>query len=198
MNSTAFRLDHGYDRDRADPDTRSRYGNYLNQHRATFEEIVSFGYEDPSVDFATATWRIANGPIMAPPFVRSPRRVLSAAVQRSEWNGEAIIDVDLIANRPEKLAYATTTAGAYYRDWPTDFHGDYTGIGDRDLVTSPYLLHRAQVLIQIPPGTLPRITEVPTKGDLLLNQAYECLQVLIGVLNREIGPLIEQMDGTRD
>jgi len=195
-----FYLNRTYDSSRADSGTRSRYGNYLIQRRSTFVEIAGWGYDDPSVEFAAAAWRIANGPIMAPPFVVSHRRVLSAELQRSDWNGEAILNVDLISTRPPALSNWLTAGGRrYYRDWRTDYAGDYEGVGDRDVMDSPYMLTRTQVLLQLPAGTLPRVTEIPTgadktQTDRLLDLALDCLVVVVRELNKEIGPIIEQLD----
>lgn len=186
-----FYLDHAYDRDRADPRSRSRYGNYLNQHTATFKEITG-DYDDPSVPFAVAVWRIATGPIMSPPFVASPNRV-HATLERSDWNGEAVIDAQLITALPESLRTARASIGGWYRGWPTSFNGYYETPDSRGLESGAYLLPTAQLLFQIPPGTLPAITEVPTSSDALFAQAIECLEATIRVLNREVGPLLEQL-----
>lgn len=191
-----FRLDHAYDRDRADPRSRSRYGNYLNDAGRTFEELAG-DYGDPSVPFAAAAWRIANGPIMSPPFVISPNRVLNARIERNDWNGEAIINAELITALPAALRNARTSAGSWYRGWSTSYSGRYESVGDRELETGSYLLTTAQLLFQIPPGILPHITTVPTHGDALMDQALECLNVVVRVLNREIGPLLDLLDGER-
>lgn len=189
-----FRLDHAYDRDRADPRSRSRYGNYLNQHQSTFEELDG-DYGDPSVPFAVTVWRIATGPIMSPPFVVSPKRVLNARLERNDWNGEAIINAELITALPTALSDARTSTGSWYRGWSTGYGGQYEGVDDRELESGPYLLPRAQMLFQIPPGTLPHIVSVPTRAGALLDQALECLNVTVRVLNREIGPLLDRMEG---
>jgi hypothetical protein len=39
----------------------------------------------PTVEFARIAWRIATGPILAPPLVRSHPRVMDMGLQRSDW-----------------------------------------------------------------------------------------------------------------
>lgn len=38
------------------------------------------------------------------------------------------------------------------------------------------------------------IREVPTSSDALFRQAVECLDVLVWALNREVGPVIDQLE----
>jgi hypothetical protein len=191
---TRFRLDREYDRDYAS-DGHSRYGAYLNQSQATFEEIIQDDPDDPTVPFTSAVWRIARGPIMVPPFVASPPRVLSAQLERSEWNGQAILNVDLIGERPEALRGARPEDGGWYRSWPQRFGGEYESVGAHDLESGAYLLTTVQVLRRVPAGFLPRVDTVPTRGRALLDQAVEAVEAVVRLMNREIGPLLDQLDG---
>jgi hypothetical protein len=100
MTASLFRLDHGYDRANADVGTGSRYGNYLAARARTFAEI---DYDDPTVEVAVACWRIATGPIMAPPFVVAPPQIIGVTLDRSDWDGEAVLTVEWRTGRPEAL-----------------------------------------------------------------------------------------------
>lgn len=187
-----FDLDYHYDRDQAS-DCRSRFGSYLNSRSRTFQSIIDDDREDPSVDFTAAVWKIATGPVMVPGFVRFPHRVLAASVTRSDWDGEALIDVTLRTPPAQVLWNVSTPGGRYFRDWPVDWTGHYTGISEKDVAESPFLVTSAQVLIPVPAGTLPHITNIPVSGPTLLAQATECLEVAVAVLNQQLGPILDRL-----
>lgn len=189
-----FEINHEYDRDNADTGTPSRYGNYLYGRTKTFTDIFDEDLPDPSVEFALAAWRIATGPIMSPGLVWFPRRVFGVSIVRSEWDGEAIVDAELICPRPTVLANATAADGRYFGDWSTDAWGDYVGVGGQEVAKSPYLFTKAQVLWRIPPGTLPEVTSMPAGSGRLLDQAVECVTVLTAQLNTQLGPLLDKLD----
>lgn len=191
MSTTAsvdsFRLDTAWDRDRADPGTPSRYGNYLRFEAATFEEIRK-DYDDPTVPFTVLAWRVATGPVMAPPFVLFPRRVSNVRLERNDWDGSSILRVDLITGRPQALQDAKTSDGRRYRGWPTKYNGDYEPIGDREISSGPYLLPTAEVLLPVSAGTLPRAGT----GELL-DDALAGVGAMVRLLNQEIGPLLDRL-----
>jgi hypothetical protein len=182
-----FWLDWEYDRNYASSGT-SRYGNYLRERPESFAEIW---YDDPSVEFASIAWRIATGPIMAPPLVRSHPRVVDVALGRSNWNGELIADVRLVSPRPKQLATARTANGDWWRDQHLNSWDEYDGIGEQELSHGAYLLTEVRLLWQLPAGTLPVVKEVPAGQGARFRQAVECLEVLVEVLNREVRPVIE-------
>src|SRR5262249_41214931 len=130
--SRLFWLDRDYDQRNADTRTDSRYGNYLQAQRRLFDELDS---TDPTTGFVVACGRIARPPIMSPPFVRADPRILSATLERSDWNGDPIADVELVAPRPAGLNNLRTAENRYYMDWPTG-----TGVNGRDLASRAYLL----------------------------------------------------------
>jgi hypothetical protein len=126
--------------------------------------------------------------------VRRHPRITNVTLERSGWNGEMTADVGLVSPRPKPLAHAKTTDGDYYRDHQLDAWDRYEGVGEDDLTRNAYLLTEVRLLWQLPVGKLPVIKEVPTGSDALFRQAVECLDVLVWALNREVGPVIEQLD----
>jgi hypothetical protein len=189
-----FEIDHEYDRDNADMGTPSRYGNYLNDRTMSFLAVFNEGWEDPTVEFALTAWRIATGPIMSPGLVRFPNRVLGVKIVRSEWDGEAVVDAELICPRPTVLANAKDADGRYFGDWSLDAWGDYTAVGGQEVAKASYLFTKAQVLWRIPPGTLPRVTSMPAGSGQLFDRAVECVEGLTAQLNRHLGPLLDLLD----
>jgi hypothetical protein len=192
--TAAFWFDWKYDENHADTGTGSRYGNYLYGRKASFREVAGDFYDDPTVPFACLAWRIATGPIMAPPLVCSHQRIHAATVERSNWNGEATADVELVAPRPDALVGARPADGSYFADWPRSYSGHYEGIGEEDLTRKVYLLTQVRLLVQLPPGILPKIGEVPTAGPALFEQAVACLNALVGALNRELQPILDRLE----
>jgi hypothetical protein len=186
-----FWIDWDYDQANADLGTRSRYGNYLHQADRSFAEIWA---DDPTVEFARIAWRVATGPVMAPPLVRRHRRITSVALDRSDWNGELVADVSLISPRPAVLADTRTPDGGWYRDFQIGAWDVYDSIGEDDLTRNAYMLTEVRMLWQFPPGTLPAVERVPAGGDARFRLAVECLDVLVLVLNRNVGPVIEQLE----
>lgn len=188
-----FWLDWEYDRDNADTGTRSRFGNYLRQADHLFREIW---YDDPTVEVARLAWRTATGPVMAPPLVRSHPRITGATLHRNDWDGGMFADIQLVAPRPHVLAGLRTPGFDWWRDQHRDAWDMYEGVGGEDLAKGrAYLLTEARMLWQIPAGTLPEVKEVPS-GAALFDHAVECLRVLVAALNREVGPVIEKVEGS--
>jgi hypothetical protein len=99
-----------------------------------------------------------------------------------------------VVGRPPALRNAKTADGAYYRDWATEYHGDFQGIGEDDLVSNAYLISQTRILLQLPPGTVPANAEVPTNSGQLLDQSIESLDALVRAINREVRPIIDQLE----
>jgi hypothetical protein len=188
-----FWFDWDYDREYASGGN-SRYAIYLRDRDQAFRE---FWTDDPTVEFAALAWRIATGPILVPPLVRFHPRILGAHLSRSGWNGEMVADVELVAPRPQPLTNAKTAGGGWYRDNEIGSWGRYEGVGEQDLTRHAYLTTTVQMLWQLPAGTLPTVAVVPDAGDALFRTAVECLEVLVGVLNREVGPVIDVLEPPR-
>jgi hypothetical protein len=193
VNSAPFWLDWHYDRDRADTGTSSRYGNYLRQHDHSFNEIY---YDNPAVEFAATAWRIATGPIMSPPLVFCHQRIATARVFRSEWNGEMVANIQLVSPRPQALANARTTSGAWYHDQHLNAWDSYEGIGD-SLVRNAYMLTEVRMLWQMPAGTVPAMTAVPAPGPARFGACIDALIALLDELNREISPILDKLESDR-
>ncbi|WP_250000264.1 hypothetical protein [Actinoplanes sp. M2I2] len=187
MTTDPFWIDHDYDRDYAS-DGRSRYEHYLRDAAGAFDEIWA---NDPSVEFAAAAWRIANGPIMAPGLVRHHPQIVEASALRSDWNSRMLGSVRLVAPCPRQLAELRTPAGGWYRDVRLDSWNDrYEGVGGRDLEQAAYLTTEVQVLWQFPDDAVPKISAVPPAGDRRYRHAMACVTALIAEFNRQVRPII--------
>ncbi len=187
-----FWIDWEYDRENADPHSGSRYGNYLLARTDLFREI---DYDDPSVEFACQAWRIATGPVMSPPLIRSHDRISGAVVSRSHWDGEASAEVTLISPRPSPLQAVRTTSGVHYRDWRRAYSGYYEPISEEDAARYPFLLTTVQILLPVPAGTVPHINIVPVSSGGLLDLATDSITALVEYLNWQIRPVLDQIDG---
>lgn len=190
-----FWIDWEYDRDNADTDTTSRYGNYLRQDARWFTLI---DFDEPAVAFAATAWKIATGPVMSPPLVRSHERILGVNLQRSQWDGGMLAAVRLATGLPAVLVGARTSAGRWYRGWGDSdglFRGDFEFPAEEDLAKGSYLFAETQVQWQIPAGTLRAIDVVPSDPDEIFRLAVTCVKVLVAALNREVGPLLERLEG---
>jgi hypothetical protein len=111
----AFEPDEDYDHDLAS-DGVSRYGAYLAQHRRRFA-----GDGQPTADtgeFAAAAWRIAQPPIMVPPYVRTHGRVQDTSVRWDEDRHLAACVELAVSSPPEAAGLAYP-----WRGWTRDEHG---------------------------------------------------------------------------
>jgi hypothetical protein len=191
MITDPFWIDLDYDREYAS-DGHSRYAHYLNDAARAFDEIYA---DDPSVEFAAVAWRVANSPIMSPGLVRHHPRVISAEALRSDWNGRMLGSVRLVAPRPRGLDRTRTPGGDWYRDLNLDsWSGRYDGVGGRELKRGAYLTTEVQVLWQFPEHALPGIAVVPAADELRHRLALACVQGIVAEFNRQIGPIIAEME----
>ncbi len=188
-DSAAFWLD--WDHDRASG-SRSRYSVYLRDHRVVFPRPDD--YDDLTVPFAVAAWKVATGPIMAPGLVRSHARTADVSIQRSGWNGEALAMVDLIAPRPPGLAYAKDSKGRFFRDHCLSAWGTYDGVGEDDLVNRPFLGATLRMMIELPRRRLPTIVTMPTEHRDLYRLAVQSVEALVEELNEEVQPVLDALE----
>lgn len=189
--STAFWIDHGYDREYAS-DGISRYGAYLRD--TTFEPWTD---NDQPVEWAAFAWRRATGPVMSPGFVRYDPRVLSAQLERSGWDGSLAARVTLVSSWPEQFNTArasSVTLGdkdSYWQDWPTEYRGGdttcYYEPSEADVAARPYLLTTLSLQFTVPPAALP---ELPATSAALLNAGQRAVAAVVAELNRIVGPVL--------
>jgi hypothetical protein len=187
----AFWIDYEYDQAQAGGG-KSRFCTYVRQNRSAFQDIWYDDPTDSAAAFAAAAWRIARGPIMAPPYVRSHHRIMAAQLSRSGWDGGLVADVALVAYRPQSLRDVRHADDGYYGSWRRGLAGTYEMPGEDDVARGPYLLCTARLLTTLPTGTLPAFDGVL---DDLEVRAADAVAAIIPLLNREIGPLIEAMEG---
>jgi hypothetical protein len=142
------------------------------------------------VRFAVAAWRIATA--LSPPYVRWHRRVLSAAMVRSDWDGSLTCEVSLASGWPAELTWSRQ----WWRDqgwqsWPQLF-GQFVGPSEQDITRRPHL--RATLFVQAP-VRLDNLPPAPDGPDEHLEQsARRAVTVLVRELNELLGPMIEQLD----
>lgn len=192
----AFWLDWAYDRRNGDPGTPGRYANYLRARRDWFD----IDYDDPTSTFAATAWRIASGPIMSPPLIQTHPRILSAEVHRSEWNGELAATVSVVLPWPAVFSNGLLKGGAgqLYRGWQTSYGGDFEPVGDVDLENNRYLLGSGALLFQLPADSVPLVMPVNLVElddiDTWYPLAVRSLEFLVDRLNREVQPILDQLD----
>ncbi len=201
-----------YDADYAGPGG-SRYGNYLTARTDLFADIDD---DDPTAAFAALAWQIGTGPVMSPPFIHHHPLIVSTVVRLSEWNLQLVAEVELATPTPAVLESLRSPDGAWYRRWRTDAFGYLDGVGDDDIAPPtprrvagkadavetepwaggrPYLLNRTQLLVQLPPGAVPKVAKIPHDGPTreLLTLAGESVAALVVALNREVAPILERL-----
>lgn len=186
-------IDTGYDRDRASGGV-SRYGSYLNQHRDAFEALAGDGYERPAVPFAALAWRIATGPVMSPPYVRYPNRVLSARLEPSDWNGNMLVAVQLVTELPDELAGVRPPDRLAYRGWQTNAWGQFEGVGGQELARAPYLLPTADLHFEVPATAWPVLDTVYTSGEPLVAAAMLSINASLAAINEYIAPILSRLN----
>lgn len=194
----AFWIDHEYDLDRAS-DGVSRYGAYLRDRRKEFRDhlVIDDGY-NTAPEFAALAWRIARGPIMSPPYVRSHRRVISASVGRSNWDGRMVAAVSLVAPRPEALRNARTPGdGPWYNDRECTRTWGFEDPSEQEVARAAYMTTDVTVQWSFD-ADLPLVTEVPKTDRELFLVAGQCLRSIIDQLNEHIDRVIGMLPDVRD
>jgi hypothetical protein len=192
-----FWIDTEYDGEHAS-DGVSRYGAYLRD--SAFEPWT----DDQAVELAVFAWRRATRPVMAPGYVRYHPRILTAQLERSDWDGSLLAMVDLVTPQPAQLRYLRFDDDrGTWRDWPseTTFTGDRAWYepGTDDLSRSPHLLVSASLRFTVPSGQLPQ-PPVPASvlpglaARELVEAARRSVAVLVRELNAIISPIIERIE----
>ncbi len=201
-SAAPFRVDENYDRAYAS-DGVSRYGAYVRDRLdGSFAECWDGTWSEPSsrlVEFASAAWRTATGPVMAPGYVRFHSRVLGARVQRSQWDGSLIAMVSLVAPWPAALAGSSDwRRGRRWRDWPTELRGDgyeFVDPTEQDVTKHPFMQASLALTFPVPVGRLPAAPEGP--GDGVEDRARQAVECLVVELNRAVGPVLDVLEGGR-
>jgi hypothetical protein len=190
----AFWIDYTYDADNADSGTGSRYGNYLRMNRRQFDDMWT---DERTVEFAAIAWRIATGPVMAPPFVHEHPLIMSASLERSGWDGSLIASVVFASARPQALARPRRHDGREWAQWDFPYPGRSfladppLTITEEQAASRPYLVTTSQAVFPVPTGSLPR---VPDPIRALTSLATATVESLVELLNREMNPLLEAVD----
>jgi|ERR1035437_3929609 hypothetical protein len=194
MADDAFWIDTGYDRDHAS-DGVSRYSAYVRDGR--FDPWTD---DDQAVELAVFAWRRATGPVMVPGYVRRHRRILSAQLARSEWDGSLAASVELITPWPGELRSSQAwRRAALWRDWPAETligaEAYYEPSGE-DLARGPYLLASTSLQFTVASGELPHppTARLATLPGELEDAAEHAVTVLVAELNRIVGPVIETLE----
>lgn len=185
-----FWIDREYDRENAS-DGVSRYGFYVRA--ASFE---SWTDDDRAVELAVFAWETATGPVMAPAYVRKHRRVLSARLARSDWDGSLLARVELVIPQPKPLRWMRSDEDrGMWRDWPVDT----SPFGTRDrfyepdndeLARDPYLLATASLRFTVPSGDLPE----PHPDGADVDTCQQAVAVVVRNLNEIVGPVIQRIE----
>jgi hypothetical protein len=183
-----FWIDCEYDRDNAS-DGVSRYGTYVRQ--AAFEPWTD---DDKAVELAVFAWQTATGPVMAPGYVRKHRRILSARLERSGWDGKLLACVDLLIPQPSSLRLPATDGegrASYWLDWPVEPRtlfggGNWYEPGGEELAGGPYLLATASLRFAVPSGDLPE----PHLDGAGVATCQRSVAVVVRELNRITGPVL--------
>lgn len=218
MSDQPFWINYDYDRRRADY-TESRFAVYVRDRAPrfaeTWDEIL---WEDGTVPFARLAWEVATGPVMSPPYACTHPRIRSAKIIRNEWDGSLGAAVCLVVPQPKPLSYLGVDGpplvtpdyavsefgrpGAMWRDWPGEhsFARDTTlwyEPGGEDVCRGPFLLTSVELDFVMPQaqGRLSRPSESWADRRTLANEAAAAVEILVGELNRIVGPVLAKIEG---
>lgn len=181
---------------RIDRDETGRYGNYVR-----LEKFEPYTDDFRAAELAIFAWRRGTGPVMAPPYVHSHQRILSASLERSEWDGRLLACVDVLFSAPREL-HAPLPADlhgrdGYWRDWPTEWrfsteHDVYCWPSGEDLAAGSYML--ASVSLRFPVvADLPE----PHSDGADAETCVEAVDILVETLNEVVTPVIRRIEGER-
>jgi hypothetical protein len=192
MADDAFRIDHDYDDQGAG---RSRYLNYVKLNQDYVAEC--WDRDDPKADFAAAVWRVANGPVMSPPYVCWHPRIRNAELVRSDWDGKLLACVDLITPPPEALRQSSEWGGGrWWRGWPSESligREAYYEPGGRELRDDPYILPVVSLRWAVP---MARVLTPPAERPALpelQEAARRTVADLVAEMNATVNPVITRL-----
>lgn len=177
-----FVPDDRYDRDHAS-DFESRYGAYLRRNTALFLD----SYEDLTRDrleFAAAAWRIAQAPVMSPPYVLAHPRVLSAE-PTWDFDGRLAVAVDIATEIPRELSVALR---GRWIGWSRQDNWHVPGTNDRAVAVAT-----AQFRVPMSPDGLPLPSYRPT-GEPDTEHAKSAVAVICGRLDSALSGVFARFD----
>ncbi|MBQ0903756.1 hypothetical protein [Micromonospora sp. U21] len=94
---------------------------------------------------------------------------------------------------PHPLRDARTVDGSWWRDYRLNaWDADEAG-GAEELTRGAYLLTEARLLWHMPTETLAEVQQTPISEADRFDQAVKCLEALVWALNREVTPMIAQL-----
>lgn len=191
MSEHAFWINHANDQTSAS-DGISRYGSYIRDRAS---QIADMWGEDLRAEFTAFAWRTGTGPVMAPPYVISHGRIISAQVERNGWDGSLTAKVELATSWPSALRSERDwrVGGMYWRSWETEF-GRFVGPYEEQTTKAPYLLSTALMLFPVPVDRLPASPVDPYEDAVSL--AKQAVQVLVQELNLIVDPVLAQLDNS--
>jgi hypothetical protein len=190
---TPFRIDHDYDRENAS-DGVSRYATYVRQ--GSFEPYTD---DFRAAELAEYAWRQATRPVMSPGYVRYHPRVLTARLDRSDWDGSLLATVGLVAGQPPGLRglHAPHAKDAWWRSWPFErsFAGPqvYYEPGGEDLARGAYLLTTVSLRFTVPPAGHAEPPAQPGTPQLV-RLCRDTVAVLVRTLNTIVSPVLARID----
>jgi hypothetical protein len=180
-------IDTEYDRVYAS-DGVSRYGAYLALNASLFEPWRDQGADgvtlDP-VDFATAAFNCATGPVMAPGYVRWHGRVYGNRAGRSDHDGRLLLTVSLATLAPRAVPWS-------WRGWERQFDGTWWEPNDARPAALAYLELRWPVATER--LHQPARPDVPGRANL--RDARRAVACLVDVLNEVAGPVLAELEGS--
>lgn len=191
-----FWVDENEDRDRANPGTPSRFGNYIDM-QSPDELRYAVTDLDENLDpvrFAAEMWRIATGPVMSPPYVYFAPEVLSARLERNEHDGDsATAVVTLVAPLPAPLQRNRGwTGGRFWGEWEHR-HGWYVGPTEESLTRRPAILPSVRLLFPIPRADLLIPDEEEIRDFGYVFEAKKSLNKVLLAMNSVVDPVIRDI-----
>lgn len=177
-----FAPDDQYDIQHAS-DFHSRYGAYLRQNTGLFVDPDG-GQTRNRLEFAAAAWRVAQGPVMSPPYVTAHPRVLGAE-PTWDFDGLLAVTVDIALGIPRALSSA--------------LHGRWLGWSRRKGWFKPedndhaVAVATAQFRIPMSHNGLPA-THYLSTGEPDTEVAKEAVRVLCGRLDAALGAVCARFD----
>ncbi|MFD5463326.1 hypothetical protein ACFWIQ_10950 [Kitasatospora sp. NPDC127059] len=188
-HSTLVVIDDTADRKQAS-DGHSRYGAYIAQHTADFHED---GRPLRPVDFATAAWRTATSPVMAPGYVTVRPDLDRIEVYRDHDGGAQFcarvgLRHSALAHRPDSRAldWERSPWSRPGEQWPV--------LVDPERTDRPAVLVTATLLIPIPDGIL-IAPSTARPGPALTREAKAAVRALAEHANAQLAPLVTDLLG---